>query len=114
MTARRIPRRQCAKCPWKVGANPRDIPNGYCATKHANLENTIAKDPVSSITSTLHIMACHEVHNLPCIGWLANQIGPGNNIGLRLAVTRGDFDANVETVGPQHEIFEDTLPDGVR
>jgi hypothetical protein len=44
------------------------------------------------------------------VGWLAHQLGPGNNIALRLAVMAGRIDGNVETVGPQHERFEDTLP----
>jgi len=41
---------------------------------------------------------------------LVNQIGDGGNLPLRLAVILGRIDANVETVGPQHETFEDTLP----
>jgi len=39
-----------------------------------------------------------------------NQIGPGNNIPLRLQVMSCE---NIEAVileGPQHERFEDTLP----
>jgi hypothetical protein len=58
-------------------------------------------------------MACHETKagkELPCVGWLVHQLGPGNNIGLRLAAMSGRIDANVKTVGPQHECFEDTLP----
>lgn len=58
-------------------------------------------------------MACHETpkgRELPCVGWLTNQLGAGNNIALRLLVVTGQIDANVETVGPQHERFEDTLP----
>lgn len=103
------PRQQCAKCPWKVGVDPHEIPNGYCETKHANLRNTIADG--SNIGGTLRIMACHETHKAPCVGWLANQLGRGNNIGLRLAVISGRVSANVRTVGEQHERFEDTLPD---
>lgn len=58
-------------------------------------------------------MACHETKvggELPCVGWLVHQLGPGNNLGLRLAVISGRVDGNVKTVGPQHETFEDTLP----
>ena len=58
----------------------------------------------------LRIMACHETHATPCIGWLMNQMGPGNNIGLRIAVANGQFDADVELDGPQHSTFEETLP----
>lgn len=105
-------RRQCAKCPWKVDTDPHEIPNGYCPTKHANLENTIAA-PGSLAPGPLRIMACHETSQgkeLPCVGWLSHQLGPGNNIALRVAVMTGRLSGNFETVGPQHERFEDTLP----
>ena len=107
------PRRQCAKCPWRADVDPYDIPDGYCETKHANLASTIAKDPLRSLNGPLRIMACHEStpgNGIPCAGWLMNQLGPGNNIGLRLAVAHGRLDADVELVGEQHERFEDTLP----
>lgn len=103
------PRRQCAKCPWKVGTDPHDIPNGYCETKHAALSKTIAEPGMVS-TGTLHIMACHETHKTPCVGWLVHQLNEGNNIGLRLAAMTGQVDANVVTVGEQHACLEDTLP----
>jgi len=106
------PRKQCAKCPWKTGSNPHEIPNGYCEVKHRALSNTIA-DPGALVVSGLRVMACHDTpvgKEMPCVGWLVNQLGVGNNIGLRLAVIQGRIDANVEVVGPQHERFEDTLP----
>ena len=59
-------------------------------------------------------MACHESEpgdEKVCVGWLAHQLGPGNNIALRLAVSAGQVDADFELVGEQHERFEDTLPD---
>lgn len=105
-------RRQCEKCPWKVDTDPNEIPNGYCEKKHAALKSTLA-DGLSSIGATLRMMACHETKvgkELPCVGWLANQLGPGNNIGLRLAVSAGRIDADFELDGEQHERFEDTLP----
>lgn len=113
---KRKPRRQCVACPWKVDTDPRtEIPGGYCETKHKNLKNTIA-DPGSlkgAFGGEIRLMACHEttgLRELPCVGWLIHQLGPGNNIALRLLVMTGKIDANVETVGPQHERFEDTLP----
>ncbi len=102
-------RKQCKACPWKTSTNPHDIPNGYCETKHRKLKETIA-EPETINLGTLRIMACHETHELACVGWVANQLGPGNNIGLRLACMRDRKLADVETVGPQHETFEDTLP----
>jgi hypothetical protein len=107
-------RRQCRHCPWKRGTDPHDIPNGYDVAKHRALANTIAKPghlPTGPVT--LRAMACHESlvgNEVPCVGWLMHQLGPGNNLALRLAVMRGKVDADVETVGPQHERLEDTLP----
>jgi hypothetical protein len=107
-------RKQCAKCPWRVDVDPNEIeiPNGYCRRKHAALESTIANPNLINL-DTLRMMACHETkpgRELPCVGWLANQLGPGNNIGLRIAVARRRVDASFELVGEQHERFEDTLP----
>jgi hypothetical protein len=108
-----VTRRQCPKCPWKKGARPREIPNGYCEAKHRRLARTIASPGRLDLGAALRVMACHESHvgrERVCVGWLVNQLGPGNNIALRLAVMSGRIDADVETVGPQHERFEDTLP----
>lgn len=107
-------RRQCAKCPWKTTTDPREIPGGYSPDAHASLVDTIAQ-PASlrGALGPLRIMACHETpvgEELACVGWLANQLGRGNNIGLRLAAMSGAIDTNVETVGPQHEHFVATLP----
>ena len=105
-------RRQCSKCPWKRGSDPRQIPGDYCEDKHKALSSTIAQPGMLNF-GPVRMMACHETtagRELPCIGWLANQLGPGNNIGLRLAVMTGRVDGDFELVGPQHERFEDTLP----
>ncbi len=59
-------------------------------------------------------MACHETtggNELPCVGWLYNQLGEGNNIPLRLAVLYGRVDGNVLIVGKQHRTLEDTFPE---
>ena len=109
-------RRQCEKCPWKVSTDPYDIPNGYCPSKHASLDSTIA-EPASLHSlggGGLRMMACHETiegKELPCVGWLAHQLGPGNNIALRMAAMTGQIDTSFELDGEQHERFEDTLPD---
>ncbi len=104
-------RRQCSACPWKVSTKPaQDIPNGYCETKHRNLKDTIAEPGAVRSLSGLKLMACHETHKKACVGWLVNQLGPGNNIALRLACMRDRKMADVETVGKQHATFEDTLP----
>lgn len=105
-------RKQCAKCPWKVDVDPFDIPDGYSPEKHAALAETIA-EPASINIGTMRIFACHESKpgsEIPCAGWIANQLGPGNNIGLRLAAMRGAIDPDVELDGDQHKCFEDTLP----
>jgi hypothetical protein len=105
---------QCEKCPWRTDVDPRDIPNGYCELKHQNLKSTIAeRAELLPPSKPLRIMACHESKPgkaIVCVGWLHNQLGPGNNIPVRLAMSRGTFPA-FELVGEQHERFEDTLPD---
>lgn len=105
-------RKQCAKCPWKKSTNPHDIPNGYCPDKHAALHNTIAPQ------ATLHrgpltMMACHESPvggEQPCCGWLAHQLGPGNNLGLRMIARRRRDLSVFELDGDQRDCLEDTLP----
>lgn len=107
------PRKQCAKCPWKVSTDPREIPRGYCEIKHRKLNSTISKPADLGSLFEFEMMACHETRRgreLPCVGWLHHQIGEGNNIGLRLAVIRGRIDGNVEIVGEQHRRLEDTFP----
>lgn len=105
--------KQCDKCPWRVDVDPNDIPNGYCPTKHANLSSTIAKPGDLSFLGggAMEVMACHETHEAHCVGWLANQLGPGNNIGLRLAMRNCDNIGKLKLVGEQHRRFEDTLPE---
>lgn len=102
--------KQCAKCPWRKDVDPHDIPNGYCEVKHANLKSTIAEPGSLPTGGPMHVMACHETHDAHCVGWLANQLGPGNNIGLRLMVRSCDNIKDVKLAGEQHETFEDTLP----
>ena len=100
---------QCKKCPWWVETNPHDIPNGYCETKHRALKSTIAR-PEDSIFGSRYAMACHETSNAYCIGWLVNQIGPGNNIGLRMHMRSCTNARAIRLRGAQHATFEDTLP----
>jgi hypothetical protein len=105
--------KQCKACPWKKSVIPnKDIPNNYCATKHANLKNTIARPgDITSINVALRVMACHESEvgeESPCVGWLYNQLGNGNNIALRMQALDGRY-ADLKINGEQHETFEDTL-----
>lgn len=99
---------QCVKCPWRVETDPRDIPNGYSIEKHRALISTIAKE--GQITDVIRVMACHETHDAHCIGWLINQVGPGNNIALRLRMTDCENAAKIRLRGKQHDTFENTLP----
>ena len=104
--------RQCAHCPWKAGADPRQIPNGYSEELHRRLVDTLA-EPGRPNDRKRAAMACHEHppgEEAHCVGWLMHQLGPGNNIGLRLAVRSCDNIELVQLDGPQHERFEDTLP----
>lgn len=56
-------------------------------------------------------MACHETHDAHCLGWLMHQLGPGNNLALRISVIGCENIREVELCGEQHETFEDTVPD---
>lgn len=100
---------QCAKCPWIVGVDPHDIPDGYDEDKHRALSCTIAA-PEELTLGARHAMACHETDETHCIGWLVNQAGPGNNIGLRLQLMSCENAGAIRLRGEQHKTFEDTLP----
>ncbi|VTU43054.1 MULTISPECIES: DUF6283 family protein [unclassified Variovorax] len=103
--------RQCAKCPWRTDVDPRDIANGYSEERHRALARTIAKPAdFTSLDAPLHMMACHETEKAHCIGWLANQVGPGNNIPLRMRLRDCENAHRIQTVGEQHLTFDDTLP----
>ena len=106
-------RHPCAKCPWKVTTDPHEIPRGYSVEKHHNLLDSTIAEP-GRLGPPTRLMACHEScasNELPCVGWLVQQLGEGNNIQLRLAVMKGRIDGNIETVGEQHRRLEDTFPD---
>lgn len=106
--------KQCAKCPWKKSTNPFDIPDGYSVERHKNLACTIAKEGEINLGSSMSVMACHhsktgeEEH---CVGWLNQQLGPGNNIMLRIQMMSCENIKDLKVYGPQHERFEDTLPE---
>jgi hypothetical protein len=56
-------------------------------------------------------MACHETDDAHCVGYLYNQLGVGNNIGLRFSIRKFENVSEIQVFGEQHERFEDTLPD---
>jgi hypothetical protein len=105
--------KQCKACPWKVTTQPEeDIPGDYCEKRHEALKATIANPGELPFKDRLLVMACHESQpgsERHCVGWVAHQLGPGNNVTLRLSAMDGRF-KNFQTIGPQHERFEDTLP----
>lgn len=105
---------QCAKCPWRVGVNPHEIPDGYDAAKHRDLADTIAQpgDLSGLASGILRVMACHETDDAHCVGWLHHQLGEGNNIALRLQMFSCTNANRLRVIGAQHERFEDTLPNG--
>jgi len=104
---------QCAKCPWKVSTDPNEIPDGYCEVKHANLKETIAREGDFNFGRPMKVMACHHSSGqdgMYCVGWLNQQLGVGNNIGLRIKMMNCENISKLKTVGEQHQRFEDTLP----
>jgi hypothetical protein len=106
---------QCKSCPWRVDCEPdRDIPN-YDRELACGLRRTIRSgvDSIASVIATgkMHIMACHYSkpgEEFACAGWLHNQLGPGNNLAVRLRIARGDLPVP-EVDGEQHETYEATL-----
>lgn len=104
---------QCATCPWKVGADVNQIP-GYDPDRHRGLTSTIARPGVFPRPGAhLRVMACHysaETAQTPCVGWVAHQLGDGNNLPLRVEAIKNPDAWRVRTVGPQHPTFEATLP----
>ncbi len=103
---------QCKACPWKVSTvAARDIP-GYNPRMHEGLSACTT----DRIDGPLRSMACHETkpgRERPCVGWVANQLGPGNNIALRMrAITTGEF-ADIRLVGEQHESIGAMIAAGV-
>ena len=109
--------KQCKTCPWKAGASPSiDIaPYGYSLQKHKALISTISQSPLDFLFTDgpLRTMSCHhstEGNEQHCVGWLHNQLGPGNNVGLRLWWRKVENAGELKVDGPQHETFEDTLP----
>lgn len=99
---------QCVKCPWRTAVDPYEIPNGYSKERHRALKGTIAVP--GRISRNAAAMACHETDDAHCIGWLVNQLGPGNNIGLRIKMIYCENAGKIRLRGEQHETFEDTLP----
>jgi hypothetical protein len=112
--------KQCKTCPWRVGCKPEvDIPNGYSIELHESLEGT-CQSGTASLQSvfggTQRVMACHYSkpgEETACAGWLHNQLGPGNNIAVRLGVATGSLPIPA-VEGDQHETFEETLPEPAR
>ena len=98
--------RQCKACPWKESTDPHtDIPGGYSVAKHANLKACRA-DGLRSGPA----MACHESppgSEQACVGWVVNQLGPGNNFALRMASIGGQLNAEaLHTDGAQYDSLD--------
>lgn len=107
---------QCKACPWIKGSDPHAIPRGYDVEKHKALAGTIADpaDPLAGLRGPLRIFGCHDEHEAPCVGWLNNQLGDGNNIALRLALRNCTNVNRLRLRGEQHPTFNDTLPPEAR
>ena len=105
--------KQCKNCPWRVDSDPYAIP-GYSPEMHQDLDSTIAEQGAINFGREIRAMACHDSpdnQQYHCIGWLDNQLGIGNNIGLRLMMSKCENAHEIKVFGDQYERFEDTLPD---
>lgn len=102
---------QCPKCPWIVGVDPRQLPNGYSEARHRALAATIAKPAeLAGIGQPVQVMACHETGAAHCVGWLNHQLGVGNNISLRLQMLSCENIGELRLRGEQHPSLEATFP----
>jgi hypothetical protein len=102
--------KQCRNCPWRVDSDFSKIP-GYDRQQHLDLAQTIVDDGSLDPSRPVKFMGCHnstEGNDLECIGWLNNQRN-SNNLGLRLMMMRCRNVGEIEVVGEQHLIFEETL-----
>lgn len=94
-----VRKRQCPNCPWKKSTTA--IPGG----SSEKWEELVTGFEVSGRTfgGPLRAMQCHDSEDEDpqyCAGWVVNQLGPGNNLQLRVMALDGRFD-DVRTVGPQ-------------
>ncbi len=83
-----------------------DIPGGYSVDKHQRLCHL--KDDAPGLLDTGRMMGCHESPTddpYACVGWLAHELGPGNNIALRIQALH-DLRLRVETIGEQRSLAE--------
>ena len=106
-----MPRRQCRHCPWKKNVDLEDIP-AYSQEKHEEMLQSLRHRGGLETVVDLHIMACHETDEgkeLTCVGWAAYELGPGNNLGLRMQAATGKLDTSFVLDGPQVESLISTL-----
>ncbi|MFM6988303.1 MAG: hypothetical protein ACKOXG_06485 [Arenimonas sp.] len=80
---------------------------------HRDLSRTIAEAGAMPVPGAdIAAMACHESpagDEAPCVGWIAQQAGPGNNIALRLKLMSCENAQQIRLRGPQHQRLEDTI-----
>jgi hypothetical protein len=101
--------KQCQTCPWRMDSTTADIPN-YEENLHIGLDPTISNGSLN--LGSIKAMACHYFKDGQedyCIGWLWNQIGIGNNIGLRMKMRFCENFKEVEVIGEQVETFAETF-----
>jgi len=108
-------RQQCKTCPWIKSNGVSDIPN-YDLELHKSLIETIAERDgnISKIGKPVAIMVCHYSsgeNQIPCVGWLNNQLGDGNNVQLRIYFGVNFPGDSIETIGEQKENFQQTFED---
>lgn len=83
---------------------------GYDRKKHEALADSIATP--GSLVGAKTTMACHgSAEDAPtvCVGWLHNQLGPGNNLGLRLRAIREPELGDYTLAGKQRASFAETF-----
>jgi len=111
MKAELLQTKQCETCPWKKSITVDNIPN-YSVETHEDLWESIADETgnIEKLTSKgIVVMTCHKSIKSPCVGWLHNQLGKGNNIPLRLQMGFYSNAKYIQVEGEQKETFEETF-----
>jgi len=106
-------RQQCKTCPWRKGSKCANIPK-YDLDLHQDLVETIADEGgnLSKLGQPVAIMGCHyssDKKQIPCVGWLHNQIGDGNNIPLRIWFSDNYPNDSIKVDGEQKQNFQQTF-----
>lgn len=109
-TKKLIRTKQCDSCPWKKGIMPEDITQGFDLEYYQGVREQFQASGLESIHKQHKQMACHmhpDSNPTPCVGWLINQAGIGNNLFIRLQLMQVENSCDLQVDGEQHNSILD-------